>query len=127
MSKSGFKKFLLGLGIGCGIGLLCAAKSGKETRKDLKNKIVELENNIKNIDWEDLKDDISNKLVSLKENIESLDQDDIKRISKEKINDLRDKCKALKKSIKKKATPVILKLITEISEKIDDLDVDNDD
>ena len=36
--KSGFGKFLLGAGIGVGLGILFAPKSGKETRQELKEK-----------------------------------------------------------------------------------------
>ena len=34
--KSGMGKFLAGLGIGAGLGILFAPKSGEETRKELK-------------------------------------------------------------------------------------------
>ena len=38
--KSGLGKFLLGAGIGVGLGILFAPKSGKETRADLKKKKI---------------------------------------------------------------------------------------
>ena len=37
--KKGFGKLLTGIAIGTGLGLLFAPKSGKETRKDLKEKL----------------------------------------------------------------------------------------
>ena len=37
--KSGLGKFLVGAGIGAGLGILFAPKSGSETRKELKQKI----------------------------------------------------------------------------------------
>ena len=40
--KSGLGKFLLGAGIGVGLGILFAPKSGKETRADLKKKMDNL-------------------------------------------------------------------------------------
>ena len=42
MSKKGFGRFALGAGIGAGLGMLFAPKSGTELRSDLKKKIDEL-------------------------------------------------------------------------------------
>ena len=35
MSKNGWGKFILGLGIGAGLGILFAPKKGSETRQEL--------------------------------------------------------------------------------------------
>ena len=40
--KHGFGKFLAGVGIGAGLGLLFAPKSGDEMRKILKKKFLQL-------------------------------------------------------------------------------------
>ena len=40
--KTGLGKFLVGLGIGAGLGMLFAPKSGEESRKELKETIDEL-------------------------------------------------------------------------------------
>ena len=40
--KSGLGKFLLGAGIGVGLGMLFTKKTGKENREQLKKKIDEL-------------------------------------------------------------------------------------
>ena len=53
--KSGFGKFLLGAGIGVGLGILFAPKSGKETRQELKEKMDDLVEKAKNIQVEDVK------------------------------------------------------------------------
>ena len=39
--KSGFGKFLVGLGVGAGIGMLFAPKSGKETREEFLSELKE--------------------------------------------------------------------------------------
>ena len=41
MDKSGFSSFLLGLGVGLGIGMLFAPKAGSDTRQLLKDKAGE--------------------------------------------------------------------------------------
>ena len=38
MSKKGLRKFILGAGIGAGLGILFAPKKGSDTRKELKKK-----------------------------------------------------------------------------------------
>ena len=52
--KGGIGKFVAGMAVGVGLGLLFAPKSGAETRKELKKKIDELINNVKNIDVKDV-------------------------------------------------------------------------
>ena len=42
MSKKGFGKFLAGVAVGIGIGVLFAPKKGSETRHDLKIKMDDL-------------------------------------------------------------------------------------
>ena len=56
MSKNG--KFLLGAGVGLGLGFLFAPKSGKETRKDLAKSLNELVDKAKDIDVEEVKNAI---------------------------------------------------------------------
>ena len=56
MSKKG--NFLLGAGLGVGLGLLFAPKSGKETRKDLAKAFDELVEKAKEIDVEEVKNAI---------------------------------------------------------------------
>ena len=50
MSKKGLGKFVLGAAIGAGIGLLFAPRSGKETRKLLKDKMDDLVKKAKELD-----------------------------------------------------------------------------
>ena len=55
MSKKGLGKFVLGAAIGAGIGLLFAPRSGKETRKILKDKMDDLVKKAKELDKEEVK------------------------------------------------------------------------
>ena len=120
MSKSsGLSKFVVGAGIGFGIGLLVAAKSGRETRNDIKNKFDELEDKIRNLTYDDLKDGAIEKLDELKIKINDLDQDKASTLIKERIEDIKEKLIELSKYIKKKSSPAIKKIINEINEKLD--------
>ena len=121
MSKSGLGKFIIGAGIGFGIGLLVANKPGKETRQDIKDKFKELEEKFKTLDYDDLKKGALNKLEELKLKIQDLDQEKLENIAREKIDDIKLGIANLTKSVKKKSAPIIKKIADELSVKIDSL------
>ena len=56
--KKGFGKFLAGVGIGAGLGILFAPKKGSETRRELKQKLNEMLEKAKNVDIEEVKQNI---------------------------------------------------------------------
>lgn len=122
MSKSGLGKFIIGAGIGFGIGLLVAAKSGKETRNDIKNKFNELEEKFRNLDLSQLKEGAIEKLDNLKVKIASLDSDQVADFTKEKISSIKNGLVDLTKSVKKKSLPVIKRIVDDISEKLDSME-----
>jgi len=100
MSKhSSLSKFVVGAGIGFGVGLLVAAKSGKETRKDIKNKFEELEDKLRNLSYDDLKDGAIEKLDELKVKINELDQEKASELIKDKVLDIKDKLTELSRYI----------------------------
>ena len=49
-NKKGIGKFLVGLGVGAGLGMLFAPKSGEELRKNLKTKMNEFLDEVKNVE-----------------------------------------------------------------------------
>ena len=120
MSKhSGLSKFVVGAGISFGVGLLVAAKSGKETRKDIKEKFEELEDKLRNLSYDDLKEGAIEKLDELKVKIDELDQEKASELIKEKIMDIKEKLTELSKYIKKKSSPVVKNIINDINTKLD--------
>ena len=110
MSKDkgcGLGKFLLGAGIGVGLGILFAPKSGKETRQDLKNKCDDLLEKLKNIDIDDVKITIETKVNDLKEDIKNLDKETVVETVKEQAKKVKKKADELVSYAAEKATPVV--------------------
>ena len=105
--KSGIGKFLLGAGIGLGIGLLFAPKSGKETRADLKKKMDDLIEKAKNIDVEEVKLTIEAKVKEIKEDLKNLDKETVAEKIKDGAKKIKKKADELVDYAVKKGTPVV--------------------
>lgn len=112
--KSSLGKFLLGLGVGAGLGVLFAPKKGSETRKDLKCKLDELVEKIKNVDVEEMKEQFQNKVEEIKELMDDLDKEKVLKIAKEKGEQLKEKAEELVCLAKEKGTPILEKTAKEV-------------
>lgn len=115
--NSGFSKFLLGAGIGVGLGMLFAPKKGEELRKDLKNKINELIDAAKAVDYDDLRDNIVKKAEEIKEELKELDGEKALKIVKEKGRQLETKAKELVDMAKETAKPALEKMAEDVRDK----------
>lgn len=107
--KKGFGKFLAGLAVGAGLGVLFAPKKGSETRAELKAKIEELYIKAKELDMDDVKENIEIKLAEIKETISELDKEKVVEFAKEKALLVKEKCDELVKYVVEKGTPVMEK------------------
>lgn len=107
MSKKGTGKFVLGAALGAGLGLLFAPKKGKDLRKDLKVKMDELVNQVKEIDPEELKEDFDKKLEEIKKELEDLDKEKVLKIAKKKGNEIKKKADELVNMAIEKGEPVL--------------------
>ena len=105
--KSGMGKFLAGLGIGAGLGILFAPKSGEETRKELKKKMDNFIVALKDIDINEVKDEFLNKLDEIKNELEDLDKEKVIKIAQEKAEILKTKANELVELAKEKGTPIL--------------------
>ena len=117
MSKRGLGKFILGAGIGAGLGLLFAPKTGKETRKELKVKIDDLVAKAKDIDMDDLSNQVENKIKEIKNDIKDLDKEKVLKFAKEKSEVVKEKATELVDLAKEKGTPVLRDAADEVKEK----------
>ena len=113
----GVGKFVAGVAIGAGLGILFAPKSGKETRKELKKKIDELVEKAKNIDSKEVRKKIEEKIEELKKEIEDLDKEKALAIAKKKAASIKKKSEELVDLAVKKGTPVLEKAANDVREK----------
>ena len=115
--KHGFGTLLTGALIGAGLGILFAPKEGSETRKELKNKMNDLMNQIKEIDYDEVKDHLMEKLDDLKAALKDLDKEKVLSVAKTKATQIKNKAEELIQVAKEKGTPVVEKAALEVKEK----------
>ena len=93
--KGGLLKFVAGIGLGVGLGMLFAPKKGEELRKDLKVKFDELLNKVKEIDVKEVADDFMDRVNNLKKELEDLDKEKVLELAKKKGEQLKVKATEL--------------------------------
>ncbi len=117
MSKKGWGKFIIGAGIGAGLGLLFAPKTGKETRKELKIKLDELVAKAKELDMDEVTKQVEAKISELKKDIKELDKEKVLKFAQEKSEVVKAKASELVELAKEKGTPVLKDAADEVREK----------
>ena len=120
MSKEGkgLGKFVVGAALGAGLGLLFAPKKGSETREDLKNKLDEFVDQVKNIDVREVKEEFDQKVAEIKEELADLDKEKVLDIAKKKGNDVKAKAQELVELAKEKGTPKLRKSAESVLENV---------
>ena len=107
--KGGFGKFLGGLAIGAGLGLLLSPDTGENNRKALAKKIDELTKKIKEVDLDEVKDELLYKAEMLQAELKNLDKETAKEKILAKATDIKVKAEELYKLAIEKGTPVVEK------------------
>lgn len=115
--KSNIGKIALGTAVGVGIGVLLAPKKGSETREDLKNKLKELPEKVKNLKSKDLKNSFDKKIKSLEKEIEALDKEKVLKIAKTNADKIKRKADDLVALALESGNEALEKASQEIKEK----------
>lgn len=122
--RSGLGKFIAGVAIGTGIGVLFAPKKGSETRAELKVKLNDLVEKAKGLNKEDVKKYIEDKVEDIKKSLDELDKEKVLSYAKEKAKLINKKTEELVKYVIEKGTPVMEKTATAIKQKASDVTKD---
>lgn len=115
--KKGLGKLFAGVAIGSALGVLFAPKSGKDTRADLKKKLDEMLEKVKDLDAKEVKENIQNKIEEIKEELADLDKEKALEIAKKKAKQIQEKTEELVDYAIEKGTPVLEKAATNIRNK----------
>ncbi len=116
-NKNGMGKFLAGALVGAGLGILFAPKKGSETRKEVKDKFLELLEQVKNIDIAEVREDFERRISELEEEIADLDREKVLKIAKKKGEDIKRHAEDLVNLAIEKGTPVLEKAADEVRQK----------
>lgn len=118
MKKSnGLGKFAVGALIGAGVALLFAPKTGKELRKDLKIKLDEVLEDVKELEMDDVKEAISKKVKEIEEDIKEFDKEKVVSVAKAQAKKIEKKTTELVKEAEKAAKPALVELTNDIKNK----------
>ena len=102
---------------GAAAGVLLTPKSGKENREELKNKMGELLDKVKNINSNDVKNKFNKKIKEIEKEIKSLDKEQVIEIAKKKSEDIKTKVNDLVSLAKEKGDESLEKTTKELKEK----------
>ena len=112
--KGGFGRFVGGLAIGAGLGLLFAPDKGENTRKMLAKKIDELVKKAKEVDMEEVKDELLYKVEMLQAELKDLDKEKVKDVALKQANKIKAKAEDIYKYAIEKGTPVVEKAADDV-------------
>lgn len=115
--KKELGKLFAGVAIGSALGVLFAPKTGKDTRADLKKKLDEMLDKVKDIDAKEVKESIESKIEEIKEELTDLDKEKVLEIAKTKAKQIQEKTEELVDYAIEKGTPVLEKAATNIRNK----------
>ena len=115
--RSGAGKFLLGAGVGIGIGMLLSKKSGEENRKELKKKINDLIEKAKKIDSEEVKKNIEEKIDEILNELKDMDKEKAIKIAKKKAEQIKIKSEELVEYAMDKGPVILEKSAAKVREK----------
>ena len=105
------------LGLGALAGVLFAPKAGSETRKELKAKLDELLEKLKDVDKKEVKEYVEAKIFEIKEALDDLDKEKVLKIAKKKASEIQDLADELVDYAIEKGTPILEKAAADVRAK----------
>jgi len=121
MSKKSVGNLVLGVAIGASLGILFAPKKGSETRRELKNKMVDLVSKAKELSISDVSGIIENKISEIRKDLNDLDKEKVLKVAKKKADNIKKKCQELVDLAIEKGTPVLKEAAIEVRDKTVDV------
>lgn len=112
--RGGFGRFLGGLAIGAGLGILFAPDTGENTRKVFKKKLDELMAKVREVDLDEVKDEMLFKIETLQGELATLDKEKIKEMALAQAQVIKSKAEELYKYAIEKGTPVVENAANEV-------------
>ena len=117
MAKKSIGNLALGVAIGASLGILFAPKKGSETRKELKEKMLDLVSDAKELSISDVSDIVQDKINEIRKDLNDLDKEKVLKIARKKSEDIKKKCQDLVDYAIEKGTPVLKDAAVEVKEK----------
>ncbi len=121
MGRRSVGNLLLGVAIGASLGVLFAPKKGKETRVELKEKMLDLVSRAKELSINDVSSLVEEKITEIRHDLNDLDKEKVLSIAKEKSDEIKDKCQDLVDLAIDKGTPVLKNAAVEVRDKTVDV------
>ena len=107
MKKKTVATAAISMAAGAGLGMMFAPKKGEDLRKDLKNKISELTEKIKNTSIKDIKENLQKSLYKIEKDLEDLDKEKVKKVAEKKAEEIKKELDKIIKTAKKKKDETI--------------------
>lgn len=121
MAKKSIGNLVLGLAIGASLGILFAPKKGSQTRRELKEKMLDLVSRAKELSISDVSKMIEERIAEIRRDLNDLDKEKVLKIAKRKSEDIKRKCQELVDLAIEKGTPVLKDAAIDVRDKTIDV------
>ncbi len=121
MAKKSVGNLVLGIAIGASLGILFAPKKGSQTRRELKEKMLDLVSRAKELSISDISKMIEERIAEIRRDLNDLDKEKVLKIAKKKSEDIKRKCQELVDLAIEKGTPVLKDAAIDVRDKTIDV------
>lgn len=121
MAKKGIGNLVLGVAIGASLGILFAPKKGSQTRRELKEKMLDLVSSAKELTISDVSKMVEGKITEIRHDLNDLDKEKVLKIARKKSEQIKKKCQELVDLAIDKGTPVLKDAAVEVRDKTIDV------